>query len=94
MTCGSTPNIRFALGERKFVWFKAISKINQLFTITEARWELKQVDKIIASGDCEIDGNDTVRILLEPLERGVYTLCVSYTVPPEVKKAQVNVLVN
>lgn len=88
------PNIRFTLGERKYIWFKAISKINQLFKITEASWELKQIDKIIATGDCEIEADDTVRVLLEPLYRGAYTLCVSYTVPPEVKKAQVSVLVN
>ena len=94
MTCQTGPGIKFMLGERKFVWFKAISKIDQLFVITEASWELKQLDRVVASGECELDGNDTVRILLEPPERGMYMLCVSYTVPPEVKKAQVSILVN
>lgn len=94
MTCHGAPSIKFALGERKFVWFRATSKIDQMFVITDASWELKQVGRVVASGKCELDGNDTVRILLEPAERGAYTLCVSYTVPPEIKKAQVSVLVN
>lgn len=94
MSCQGTPSIKFILGERKYIWFKATSKIDQHFVITDATWELKHLNKIIASGECEIDGQDTVRILLEPRERGAFTLYVSYTVPPEIKKAQVNILVN
>lgn len=94
MMCNGVPSIKFALGEKKYVWFKVISKIEQVFTITDATWELKRIDEVVASGAFEIDGTDTVRILLEPPAYGNYTLYVKYTVPPEVKKAQVSVLVN
>lgn len=36
MTCSGVPSIKFVLGEKKYVWFKVISKIEQLFTITDA----------------------------------------------------------
>lgn len=94
MMCNGVPSIKFVLGEKKYVWFKVVSKVEQTFTITAATWELKRVDEVVASGTCEIDGTDTVRILLEPPAYGAYTLYVSYTIPPEVKKAQVSVLVN
>lgn len=94
MTCSGVPSIRFMLGEKKYVWFKVVSKNKQLFSITEATWELKHVSEVVAFGACEIDGTDTVRILLEPPAYGTYTLYVRYTVPPETKKAQVSVLVN
>ncbi len=94
MTCKNAPSIKFVLGEKKYVWFKVVSKIDQFFTITEATWELKRVGEVVASGKCDVDGTDTVRLLLEPPGYGAYTLYVSYTIPPEVKKAQVNVIVN
>ena len=92
--CGSLPSLRFVLGEKKYIWFEVRSAINQLFNITEATWELKRVNEVVASGICEIDETNTVRLLLEPPSYGVYTLYVSYAVPPEVKKAQVNIIVN
>ena len=94
MGCSGLPSIKFTLGEKKYVWFKVVSKVEQLFTITDATWELKRAGEIIAAGACEIDGTDTVRLLLEPPAYGAYTLYISYTVPPEIKKAQVNVLVS
>ena len=94
MMCGSPPSLRFALGEKKYVWFEIKTAKEQVFAITEAIWELKQVDEVVAQGTCEIDGTNTVRLLLEPPAYGSYTLYVSYTVPPEVKKAQVNIIVN
>ncbi len=94
MICESLPSLHFVLGEKKYIWFEVKSTVNQIFTITEAAWELKRVDEVVASGICEIDGTNTVRLLLEPPSYGAYTLYVSYTVPPEVKKAQVNIIVD
>lgn len=94
MRCEMIPSLRFVLGEKKYIWFRVTSKVEQTFTITEATWELKRVGEVVASGTCEVDGTDTVRLLLEPPDYGSYMLYVSYRVPPELKKAQVNIVVS
>lgn len=92
MDCSGMPSLKFILGERKYVWFKITSCVDQIFTIASATWELKHINGTVAAyGDCELDGTDILRVLLEPVDRGTYILCVSYLVPPELKKAQVNV---
>ena len=91
---GNTPSIKFNCGERKYVWFKITSCIEQLFVITSATWNLKKIDgQEIARGECELDGTDTLRVLLEPPAPGTYVLSVEYEIPPEIKKAQVYVYV-
>ncbi len=93
--CNSMPSLQFVYGECKYVWFKITSCIEQMFVITSATYELRRSNnEIVASGECELDGVNTLRALLQPPARGVYILCVTYTIPPETKKAEVRILVN
>lgn len=82
----------FILGEKKYVWFKVISKIAQKVVIHTATWTLTEGDTVLAGGDCEIDGN-VIKVLLSPTRKGLFMLNVEYAIPPEIKKTGVSIVV-
>ncbi len=83
----------FMLGEKKYVWFKVISKVAQKVVITSATWILTDGNETIESGVCTIEEN-IIKILLEPTSKGVFMLQVQYEIPPEIKKTGVSVVVH
>lgn len=89
----TAPAVHFIFGERKYVWFDIRASGETGFTIQNAKWKLKKGGKEVTSGSCEVDSGTTVRVLLDPPERGDFILEMSYEVPPELKKSEVVVLV-
>lgn len=83
----------FILGEKKYVWFKVTSKIEQKVVITSATWQLTDGEQILDNGVCTIEEN-IIKILLEPASKGVFMLQVQYEIPPEIKKTGVSVVVH
>lgn len=83
-------NVEFILGESKYVDFSITSKANEPFVIASANYQLKDGSTVMSSGSCEIDGT-TVSALLSPAQRGRFALEVTYTIPPETRKARVYV---
>lgn len=82
----------FILGEKKYVWFKVTSKIAQKVVINTATWQLLDGENVLDSGDCEIEDN-VIKVLLNPDRKGTFLLAVEYTIPPEIKKTGVNIIV-
>lgn len=82
------PKLNFIAGERKYVCAKLTSCIGQVFTLSDASWELLEMDGTqVASGDCDVvdDGKTkTLRALVEPPGTGTYVLEFTYTIPPEI----------
>ena len=82
------PKLNFIAGEKKYVCAKLTSCIGQVFTLSDASWELLGMDGTqVASGDCDVvdDGSaKTLRALVEPPEAGTYVLEFTYTIPPEI----------
>lgn len=78
------------LGEDKYIDLEVRS--NQLgpIVILSASWELKKnIDTDPEqTGTCEIDGAQ-ISALVEPRETGVYTLEITYEIPPETRKVRV-----
>lgn len=85
--------IQFQLGEKKYVWFRVMSQIEQTVVITSATWELTDGESVLDSGTCEVEDNNLVKVLLEPKQKGVFMLGVVYHIPPETKKTGVSVMV-
>ena len=80
-------NIRFIKGEKKYIQFLITSKKREPIIITNATFILTRNDEVILNGKCEIEGS-TVLVLLDPVNIGSYILEVTYTIPPEVRKAR------
>lgn len=85
--------IRFQIGEKKYIWFRVMSQIEQTIVITSATWELTDGEMVLQTGVCEVEDNNLIKILLEPEKRGVFMLHVVYHIPPETKKTGVSVIV-
>lgn len=83
----------FILGEKKYVWFKVTSKIEQKVVLKTATWSLTDGNDVLDHGDCEIDG-DTIKVLLCPTHKGCFMLNVEYHIPPEIKKTGVSIIVS
>lgn len=78
------------LGEDKYIELEVHSKQSGPIVIPSASWELKKnmdADPEQA-GACEIDGA-LISVLVEPRETGVYTLEITYEIPPETRKVRV-----
>lgn len=101
MNCNTTNKSNaeriFILGEEKYIDFKISSTIAQAIVITSANYKLSKNSsggsaEINISGDCEIDG-DIISALIEPPEKGTYTLEVNYEIAMEKRKARIRVQV-
>lgn len=83
-----TPKLNFFAGEKKYVCAKLTSCIGQVFTLSDASWELSAIDGTqVSFGDCDVvdDGKSkTLRALIEPPGTGTYVLEFTYTIPPEI----------
>ena len=80
-------NIKFIKGEKKYVQFLISSKKKEPIIITSATYTVTHNGEMVTSGDCEIDGS-TILVLLDPLNIGSYQLEITYTIPPEIRKAR------
>lgn len=82
----------FILGENKYVEFKVKSTINQIIFITAATYELIKDGEVLTAGACEIS-DDIVSALVQPSEKGMFELVVTYVVGAETRKIKVNLKV-
>ena len=80
-------NIKFIKGEKKYVQFLISSKKKEPIIITSATYTVTRNYEVVTSGDCEIDGS-MILVLLDQLNIGSYQLEVTYTIPPETRKAR------
>lgn len=78
------------LGEDKYVDLEIRSRQPGPVVIPSAVWELKKSiqTKPEQIGTCEISGAE-ISVLVEPQETGVYTLEITYEIPPEMRKVRV-----
>lgn len=82
---------QFILGEDKYVELEIrCRQRDAAVVIPEASWELSRVsgEAPESSGACEIE-RQYIRALIEPRERGEYRLMITYSIPPETRKAEV-----
>lgn len=84
--------MKFIQGEKKEVGIKVISRKNEPFTIRNATWEIKKwgTTLIESSGAAEIIDNE-VNAVVQPIEKGLYTLTFTYEIAQETLKADVQV---
>ncbi len=78
------------LGEDKYVDLEVRSRQAGQVVIPRADWELSRngADAPEQAGACEVrDGR--ISALVEPRETGLYTLEITYEIPPETRKARV-----
>lgn len=83
--------MNFIQGEQKEVRIKILSRKNQLFTIASATYELFKFGldgTNEATGTASID-SDEIYTLVNPIDKGVYTLRFTYTIAAETFKADV-----
>ena len=91
MLCNCGCN--FLFGEEKYIEFEVTSCKGEVPVISSSKWVLKDGDEELVSGDCKTDGS--VRsVFLAPPKRGKLTLELTYTIPPETRKARVWVYVD
>nr|DAT09679.1 MAG TPA: hypothetical protein [Caudoviricetes sp.] len=86
MSC--CEKITFKLGEKKYVRIEVKSCNGQPFDVTKAWYILRNSDEIEAEGDCLIqtgDGSTILEALVQPMiKNAVYTLDITYEIPPEI----------
>lgn len=82
----------FILGENKYVEFKVKSTINQIIFITSANYELFKDEALISSGPCEIS-DDIISALIQPNEKGLFELIITYIIGAETRKIRTNIKV-
>ncbi len=80
-------NVRFVRGEKKYIQFLVLSKKKEPIIITNATYTLTHNNEVVECGSCEIDGS-AILVLLELSTFGSYQLEVTYTIPPEIRKAR------
>lgn len=86
--------LNFILGEKKIIQFEVIStKKDERVVITEAKWSLSREGQRQQAGDCIVHEN-RIEVLLEPEQEGRHELTITYTIPPEVRKARCMLYVN
>lgn len=84
--------IDFILGEKKHIEMEIKSTRPQKILIIDANYILyNENNEEVLTGICEIEDEHFIKILLEPTSRGKYTLEVTYTIPPEIRKARCKV---
>ncbi len=79
--------IEFLLGEQRYIRFDVISRKMQPVIITDASYVLQHNGTELARGNCEVDGS-TMKVFVNATEMGTMQLEVTYTVPPETRKAR------
>lgn len=86
MSC--CEKITFKLGEKKYIRVEVKNCNGQPFEVTKARYVLRNSNEIEAEGDCLIqtgDGAVILEALIQPLIKNtVYTIDITYEIPPEV----------
>ena len=90
--------VEFDLGEKKYVCISVKSTNGKPFDVTSAKYILRNGNQQEESGECDINQkSDTETILsalIQPQIKGAtYFLEYTYTIPPEILKAEVKVQV-
>lgn len=80
-------NVKFIRGEKKYIQFLVLSKKKEPVIITDATYTLIRNNEVVDNGICRIDG-PAILVLLEISNFGSYQLEVTYTIPPETRKAR------
>ena len=80
-------SIKFIKGEKKYIQFLISSKKKEPIIITDAAFTLTRNGEVVLNGACEIE-DSTILVLLDPINVGSYQLEVTYTIPPETRKAR------
>lgn len=75
-------NIKLHIGEERFIKMKVGHSSNKTFIITDAKYKLQKNGVIHASGSMNIE-NHTLTALISAKEKGLYSLKVFVTIPPE-----------
>lgn len=93
---GGILKAEFKIGEKKYVTIKVTSSGCKPFEITKAAYVLKKGDEVEESGDCEIiqkkDFSVMLQALIQPQAKNAkYTLEITYEIPPEILKYEVNI---
>lgn len=82
--------IEFILGEDKHIEFTVHSKEQKEVIVESATYELRRLENIEASGDCELikenEEETVLRVKLSPREKGNYHLEITYYVADETLK--------
>lgn len=86
-------NCEFILGEEKKLTFEVKSRSGRQIVINDASYELHSNGEVQQSGKCIIDGAK-LHCIIKPAERGAMYLEIEYVIPPETRKArlQINVV--
>lgn len=84
--------MKFIKGEKKEVGIKIVSRKNDPFTIRNAVYELKKWGTSIveSEGDAQVTEHE-ITAIVQPEDRGLYTLTFTYEIAQEKLKADVQV---
>ena len=83
-------NVRYILGEDKYVKLLIHSQNNEPFEIQSARYELKRYGNIEQSGECVVDGH-YISAKLCPEKIGAYEFVTTYMIADTVRKAKIRI---
>lgn len=85
----------FYIGEQRYLDFEVKTTRKEEFSIVDAAYTVSNSkNEVIDSGTAEIDNiNNIVRFLFTATEKGLYTVRLVATVPPEVIKYKGLILV-
>lgn len=82
--------VRFILGEDKYVKLKIYSQKNEQFVIEDATYELTMGNEVVEEGSASIDGH-YISVKLCPKKTGFHMLTITYNVADTVRKVKVKV---
>lgn len=85
----------FYIGEQRYLDFEVKTTRKEAFTIVDASYTVSNSkNEIVDSGTAEIDNiNNIVRFLFTATDKGLYTVRLIATIPPEVVKYKGLILV-
>lgn len=90
--------LAFLLGERRKVYLSVRMGNNQKFTLSNATFSLECFGVIEDAGTCETekqdDGSYILSVIIAPKQKKKYTLCFTYHLGEEIRKAEVTVNVS
>lgn len=88
------PIVDMIIGESRTVPVKAVSKSGNTVVITNATYQLKKGETVVASGNCTVTGGCVATCQITPTAVGDYMLVVQGTIAPDTFKCLVRVRVS
>lgn len=80
----------FILGERRKIYLEITSTDDADFLIRNATWEITKYNETLEQGECTIDGH-TLVAMVEPDDRGQYSLIFTFEIGGELLKESVTI---